>query len=235
MHRITFVVAALLVVPLCARAQSSNEQHGTQTAASQSENAASKTSDEPSLDAVRDATLRYRDLNVALAEGYLMDPMGTCETAALMGQDAGLGAMGVHYFRPDLLGVTETHPRVNGVGTYMDFLQPSILIYEPQADGSMELVAVENLVFKKAWEEAGNTELPSFHGQSYNLMQDDPATEIDEAHMFEPHYDLHVWVHRKNPNGPFTPFNPDVDCSHSKPAQNPAGQPAPHQPQQDHE
>ena len=70
----------------------------------------------------------------------------------MMGRPASYGAMGIHYFRPDLLGITAPpSPRVNGVGTHTDFLKPSILIYEPQADGSMALVAVENLVFAAAW------------------------------------------------------------------------------------
>jgi hypothetical protein len=43
-------------------------------------------------------------------------------------------------------------------------------------------------------------------------MVDDPATQIDEAHMFEPHYDRHVWLYRDNPNGVFAMFNPSVDC-----------------------
>ena len=43
-------------------------------------------------------------------------------------------------------------------------------------------------------------------------MADDPATQVDEAHMFEPHYDRHVWVFRDNPNGVFAPFNPNVTC-----------------------
>ena len=64
---------------------------------------------------------------------------------------AALGAMGVHYVRPDLLGITAPpSPRVDGNGTHTDFLKPGILIYEPQADGSMQLVAVENLVFNPA-------------------------------------------------------------------------------------
>jgi hypothetical protein len=40
-------------------------------------------------------------------------------------------------------------------------------------------------------------------------MQDDPATKVDEAHMFEPHYDRHVCLYRDNPNGVFAPFNPN--------------------------
>ena len=59
----------------------------------------------------------------------------------------------------------------------------------------------------------GKKEPPTFHGASYNLMRDDPATSADEAHMFEPHYDLHVWLFRDNPNGTFAPFNPNVSCA----------------------
>jgi hypothetical protein len=169
---------------------------------------------EPTLADVRLATERFQDVNVALAEGYIRDPFNMCETAEMMGRPASQGAMGIHYFRPDLLGITAPpSPRVNGVGTYTDFLKPSILIYEPQADGSMELVAVENLVFAAAWKAAGHAEPPSFHGVPYDAMIDDPTTPLDEAHMFEPHFDRHVWIYRDNPNGVFTPLNPAVSCA----------------------
>jgi hypothetical protein len=170
---------------------------------------------EPSLSAVRTATERFRDVKVALAEGYIADPMNVCDTAPMMGRPASLGAMGIHYFRPDLLGITAPpNPRVDGTGTHTDFNKPAILIYEPQADGSLELVAVENLVFIKSWEAAGNKAPPSYQGTSFNRMEDDPSTPIDEAHMFEPHYDLHVWLYRENPNGIFAQFNPKVSCDH---------------------
>lgn len=168
---------------------------------------------EPSLAEVRAATARFLDVNVALAEGYVRDPGNMCDTAAMMGRDPALGAMGVHFFRPDLLGISAPpNPRVDGNGTHTDFREPAVLIYEPQPDGSYELVAVENLVFKAAWEAAGNTEPPSFHGVPFDLMQDDPATEVDEAHMFMPHYDRHVWLWRENPNGVFAQYNPMASC-----------------------
>ena len=142
----------------------------------------------------------------------------------MMGQPASQGAMGVHYFRPDLLGVTEPpSPRVDGVGTHTDFRTPSILIYEPQADGSMALVAVENLVFAKSWKATGKSAPPTFHGVPYDTMIDDPATRTDEAHMFAPHFDRHVWIYRDNPNGVFTPFNPTVTCKHHKGGAHPTG------------
>ena len=170
---------------------------------------------EPDLSAVRSATERFRDVNTALAEGYIRDPMNLCDTASMMGRPAEFGAMGVHYFRPDLLGISgPPNPRVNGTGTHTDFNRPAILIYEPQGDGSVELVAVENLVFIKAWEAAGNKEPPKFQGQTFDRMEDDPSTSVDEAHMFEPHYDLHVWLYRDNPRGTFAQFNPNVSCAH---------------------
>lgn len=183
---------------------------------------------EPSLAEVRRATERFRDVTVALAEGYVADPMNVCETAEMMGRPASLGAMGIHYFRPDLLGLSAApSPRVNGVGTHTDFRQPGILIYEPQADGSLELVAVENLVFAEAWRASGRAARPTFHGVPYDSMRDDPRTAADEAHMFEPHFDRHVWLYRDNPNGVFAPFNPAVTCAHHRGTQS---HPAGHQP-----
>ena len=172
---------------------------------------------EPTLDDIRAATERFRNVEVALAEGYLRDPTDTCETAEIMGFDPALGAMGIHFFRPDLLGITEEpNPRVRGNGTHTDWSRPSILIYEPQADGSLQLVAVENLVFRAAWHAAGNTARPTLLGRQWDAMQDDPSTPTDEAHGFEPHYDQHVWIYRENPRGTLEPFNPNVTCAHHR-------------------
>jgi hypothetical protein len=166
---------------------------------------------------IRSATERFRDVKVAEEEGYLRDPMDMCVTAPMEGMPAQLGGMGVHYFRPDLLGITATEPRVAGVGTHTDFAEPGVLIYEPQADGSLELVAVENLVFADAWHGAGHTVPPSFHGFEYYRMVNNPDTpDVDEAHFFEPHYELHLWLYRENPTGIFMPFNPAVTCDHHR-------------------
>lgn len=170
---------------------------------------------EPTLAQVREGAARFQDVNVALAEGYIRDPANMCEAADMMGRPASDGAMGVHYFRPDLLGISgPPNPRVDGTSTYTDFRAPAVLLYEPQADGSLQLVGVENLVFKASWAAAGNTAPPTFHGVAYDDMEDDPATPVDEAHNFMPHYDRHVWVFRDNPRGVFQSFNPSVSCAH---------------------
>ena len=180
---------------------------------------------EPTLDEVRSIAEKYRDVAVAKAEGYTTD--GRCMTAQMLGHPAAMGVMGLHYVRRDLLGLPpKPSPpgsgRVSGTGTHTDFRQPSMLVYEPQPDGSLELVAVENLVFADAWH-AKSKAPPTFHGRTYPLLKDDPATEMDEAHGWQPHYEQNLWVFRDNPNGPYSPFNPKVTCQYNKP---PAPQPA---------
>lgn len=170
------------------------------------------------LDAIRAATEKYVDVDAAIADGYVL-PMEMCVMSADEGQPAQLGGMGLHYVRPDLLGITAQEPRVNGVGTHTDFNRPSVLIYQPMPDGSQKLVAIENLVWAKAWRAAGNHDAPSFHGHDYYYMHDNPETEVDEAHGFEPHYELHFWLYEDNPLGMFSPFNPRVNCDSYQVAQ----------------
>lgn len=166
-------------------------------------------------DAIDAATLKYADASAALADGFLRDPAGMCVTAAEVGAPAELGAMGVHYVHPARLGLKMDAAPVDGTDGVIDWTQPEVLVYEPQADGSEKLVAVEFLVFKAAWEAAGNTAPPNFFGTEFFAMEDDPNTEMDEAHEFMPHYELHIWSGRDNPNGRYTEFNPAVTCAHA--------------------
>lgn len=165
------------------------------------------------IDMILTATAKYADINVALAEGFFPAPPGDCVSAAAEGLPAEMGAMGIHYIHPGLLGLTPPGSgRVNGNGMNTDFTTPSILLYEPQPDGSLQLVGVENLIFQSAWTAAGKDGVPMFGDQPWDVMADMSDTEGDEAHGFEPHYDLHVWTQRENPTGVFAPFNPDVTC-----------------------
>jgi hypothetical protein len=167
------------------------------------------------LNQLRDVLSKYKDVNVALADGYIT-PDNHCVSAAGEGLPPELGAMGIHYIHPALLEITGTDPRVDGNSTYTDWMRPSVLIYEPQADGSLELVAVENLVFEAAWNASGKTEELVLNGRAWDHMADDPATPGDEAHGFMPHYDQHVWLFRENPMGELMPFNPNVTCDHQE-------------------
>ena len=72
--------------------------------------------------AVRAATSKYHNVNVAIADGYL--PTEHCV-------DSPEGGMGYHYFNPELGGDLASDP-----------LQPELLIYAPNG-GGLKLVAVE--------------------------------------------------------------------------------------------
>lgn len=167
------------------------------------------------LDQLRTALDKYKDVNVALAEGFVPPPGNQCVSAAGEGLPAELGAMGIHYIHPGLLQITGTDPRVDGMSTHTDWNRPAILIYEPQADGSLVLVGVENLVFEEAWKTTGQGP-PVLNGRTWDHMADDPATPGDEAHGFAPHYDQHVWLWRENRAGTLMPFNVDVTCDHAQ-------------------
>jgi len=175
---------------------------------------------EPTLDEVRSIAEKYRDVAVAKAEGYTTDHK--CMTAEMLGQPAEMGAMGLHYVRRDLLGLPPKPAppgsgRVGGTGTHIDFRQPAMLVYEPQPDGTLQLVAVENLVFADAWHTKSKAP-PTFHGRTYPLLKDDARTKVDEAHGWQPHYEQHLWVFRDNSNGAYSPFNPKVTCKYNRPA-----------------
>ena len=178
------------------------------------------------IEKVRIATQKYNDVKVALAEGYFPAPPGDCISAAHEGLPPQWGAMGIHYINPKMLKITQTRPRVDGKSTHTDFMHPAILLYEPQADGSLALVGVENLVFLNAWKAAGNQAPPSFAGRSWDTMADNASTAKDEAHRFEPHFDLHVYFKKRaNPNDQLNPFSPNVTCKHHKKAMPQGGGP----------
>lgn len=169
------------------------------------------------IEKVRLANIRFTDVNVAKAEGFVPAPPGDCVDAAHEGLPAHWGGMGIHYINPKLLKITQGQPRVDGKATNTDFMNPSILLYEPQADGSLKLVGVENLVFLNAWKAAGNLAPPMFAGRIWDTMADNSSTPEDEAHRFEPHHDQHVYFHKMaDARDQLKPFNPNVTCKHHK-------------------
>jgi hypothetical protein len=76
---------------------------------------------------VRLANDRFKDVAVAVSEGYAPIPCAS-------GVDG--GAMGVHYVKASLIGDS------------VDIKHPQAVMYEPKAGGRMELVAVEYITSK---------------------------------------------------------------------------------------
>lgn len=131
----------------------------------------------PLAEAVRAATEKYKDPAAAVADGYAPMP---CVSGP-----AG-GAMGIHYVNGDYVG--------DGV---IDVTKPEALMYEPQADGSVELLGVEFIIF------TGPTVL---QGQLFHFVN------APNRYGLEPFYELHVWAWRGNPGGTFADFNTTVSC-----------------------
>ena len=166
---------------------------------------------------VQAATKRFENVEAAKAEGYVPAPPGHCISAASEGLPPEWGGMGIHYVNPVMLKMKSGGARVDGDSTHTDFTNPSILLYEPQADGSLVLVGVENLVFMNAWQMAGNHAPPEFAGRSWDTMADNSGTPNDEAHGFEPHHDQHVYFRKMdNAADQLRPFSPLVTCEHDK-------------------
>jgi hypothetical protein len=138
------------------------------------------------VEAVRQATAPYQDVQAALAAGYA--PMLGC----VSGPQG--GAMGVHYMNGGLIGDGE-----------IDASQPEALLYAPQADGRVQLAGVEYLVLADAWD-AANDGPPILDGQLFNFVGS-PNRYRNPAF-----YELHVWAGQDNPNGMFADFNPTVSC-----------------------
>ena len=97
----------------------------------------------------------------------------------------GLGGMGYHWLNPTL------------VDAVFDPLQPEVMLYATGSDGELKLVAIEYIVLDVGQEQ------PAFAGYPFDIR----GTPLNE-----PHWSLHVWLYEENPNGIFTPFNPNISC-----------------------
>lgn len=138
---------------------------------------------------VRQATAKYHDVNVALAEGFIRTPHCI--------EEPGLGGMGMHFINPARL-----------MDTAINILEPEILLYIETEDG-MKLLGVEY------WFSIGapDTPIPNPAPASptiFGRLLDGPMLAHEPGQP--PHYDLHAWVWTANPSGIFAPFNPNVSC-----------------------
>jgi hypothetical protein len=140
---------------------------------------------------VRIATARYFDLDVAQAAGYgLLKDTAGIECIA----NPGVGAMGVHYANGALLE--------SGV---IDALKPQVLVYAPEADGSLRLAAVEYVVLQATWDATHQT-TPELFGEQFML------TAAGNRYGLPAFYSMHAWVWDRNPRGMLSMWNPRVHC-----------------------
>ena len=137
---------------------------------------------------VRQATAKYHDVNVALADGFIRTP--ECV-------ESPEGGMGIHFINVARL----MDPAEN-------ILEPEILLYV-ESPGGMKLIGVEYFYGIGA----PDTPIPNpappapvLFGRPFDGPMD--AHEPGQP----PHYDLHVWIWEHNPSGMFAVWNPNVSC-----------------------
>lgn len=131
------------------------------------------------LATLRQATASFHDFATAKDAGW-STPITDCMT------DPVLGGMGVHFGN---VGLIDGAVQVD---------QPEVLLYEPERNGRLRLVAVEYVVpyaFR-----ARDAEPPVLFGRQFK--QND-AFQL---------WGLHAWVWDENPSGIFADWNPRVTC-----------------------
>jgi hypothetical protein len=163
---------------------------GQPSYAGQSPQNAWQTKPSPSalVDKVRTATARFKDINVAISEGWVQG------TPCVSGPDT--GAMGVHFVLPARIaaGVLQAE-------------EPEALIYEPLAGGAFRLVGVEFIVLASVWQgqnPSGGT--PALEGDLLNYVG------APNRYGLPAFYELHVWAWENNPKGTFADWNTAVSC-----------------------
>jgi hypothetical protein len=128
------------------------------------------------LDALRAATAGYTDFSRAQAAGY------TERLTDCMSDPS--GGMGFHYGKTAFI---DANARL---------LEPEILMYEPQANGSLQFVGIEYVV-------------------PLNLAATPPTLFGHTFHRNDAFqlWVLHVWLYKDNPTGIFSDWNPNVSCA----------------------
>jgi hypothetical protein len=131
---------------------------------------------------VRFATTALHDIAAARDAGYTVQyPAGCAQSPS--------GVQGFHYLNPGLVDAT------------VELLRPELVMYEPQPDGSLQLIGVDYVVPFDAWT---STEAPTLLGMPF--MRNEPLGV----------WALHIWAWRPNPSGMFAMWNPKASCANAQ-------------------
>lgn len=152
---------------------------------------------EDDLAQVRAATARFHDLDAALEAGYELGWVNGAGVRIITGCvfHPTAGAMGYHYFHPDLMAELAVDP-----------LEPEALVYAPGENGKLKLAAVEYVVRGPNSNPPGVVPppIPTVLGMEMHILVPPPGPAF---------YLMHAWVWKPNPAGMFADWNPEVSCS----------------------
>jgi hypothetical protein len=135
------------------------------------------------LAALRRVTATFHDFATAAAAGW------SAQITPCMTDPAGAGGMGFHYGNPAL---------IDGSASVEE---PELLLYEPERNGRLRLVAVEYIIPYTAHSRSATP--PELFGQQFK--------QNDTFQL----WGLHAWVWEHNPSGVFADWNPRVTCENT--------------------
>lgn len=132
---------------------------------------------------LRRVTAPFHEFDEATEAGW------SAQITPCMVDPGGAGGMGFHYGNTKLIDGTA---RVN---------EPELLLYEPEKNGRLRLVAVEYIIPYTF--HSRDAAPPELFGQKF--IQND---------VFQL-WGLHAWVWKENPSGIFANWNPRVSCDNT--------------------
>ncbi len=132
---------------------------------------------------LRRVTAPFHEFDEATEAGW------SAQITPCMVDPGGAGGMGFHYGNTKLIDGTA---RVN---------EPELLLYEPEQNGRLRLVAVEYIIPYTF--HSRDAAPPELFGQKF--IQND---------VFQL-WGLHAWVWKENPSGIFANWNPRVSCDNT--------------------
>jgi hypothetical protein len=133
------------------------------------------------LATLRQVTASFHDFATASAAGWSAQITPCMESPE--------GGMGFHYGN---VGLIDGTARVD---------QPELLLYEPESNGRLRLVAVEYIIPYTF--HSRDAAPPVLFGQEFQ--------QVDAFQL----WGLHAWVWKNNPSGTFAPWNPQVNCANA--------------------
>jgi hypothetical protein len=135
------------------------------------------------LATLRRATALFHEFSNAFHANW------STKITSCMTDPGGAGGMGFHYGNTDLINGTVSVDK------------PELLLYEPQKNGRLRLVAVEYII-------------------PYTAHPRDAAPPVLFGREFKQNdtfqlWGLHAWVWKHNPSGMFADWNPNVNCDNT--------------------
>jgi hypothetical protein len=186
MRHALLIIAATVLVAACSRsdaapvanvaavAQDGHASHGSPT------NGELTPDQKKGVADVKNETSRFHDIEIAKKAGYTVQyPAGCAESPD--------GAQAFHYLNESL------------VDGKVELLKPELLMYEPQPNGSLQLIGVDYVV-------------PLTSSATAPTLLGVPFARNEPLGVWA----LHIWAWRPNPSGMFAAWNPKVSCKYAK-------------------